>query len=142
LLNKKLIMERIALMRTSVYRLKEFRKMEEEEFLVNPDNYAIAEHHLRRALECLLDIGRHIVAKRGLGYPEDYRSVIELLGQNNILPHAFAQEIAGMAGYRNRLVHGYAEVTAEEMYQIIKTKLEDFERFAEFIIPLVTQDEK
>jgi len=52
-------MERIALMRTSVYRLKEFRKMEEEEFLVNPDNYAIAEHHLRRALECLLDIGRH-----------------------------------------------------------------------------------
>jgi len=59
LLNKKLIMERIALMRTSVYRLKEFRKMEEEEFLVNPDNYAIAEHHLRRALECLLDIGRH-----------------------------------------------------------------------------------
>jgi len=45
-----------------------------------------------------------------------------------------------MAGYRNRLVHGYAEVTAEEMYQIIKTKLEDFERFAEFIIPLVTQD--
>ncbi len=44
------------------------------------DNFAIAEHHLRRALEAVLDIGRHIVAKKGLGRPEDYRGIFELLG--------------------------------------------------------------
>lgn len=137
MLNKELIFERTATMRASINRLKEFRKITQEEFLADADNYAIAEHHFRRALECLFDIGRHIVVKKGLGYPEDYRSIIELLGQKGILPPAFAQKIIGMAGYRNRLVHGYAEVTGEEMYKLIKTKLEDFEEFVEYVFQMM-----
>ena len=35
----------------SVERLKELKKLSLEEFLSNKDNYAICEHHLRKALE-------------------------------------------------------------------------------------------
>lgn len=134
MLNRQLILERLDMLRNSVSRLNRFRELSEEAFAANPDNYAIAEHHLRRALECVLDIGRHIVVKKGLGRPRDYRSIIEILGQNQVLPPAFARSIMGMAGYRNRLVHGYAEVTGQEMYQIITSRLEDFARFAGYIL--------
>jgi uncharacterized protein YutE (UPF0331/DUF86 family) len=34
-----------------------------------------------------------------------------------------------MAGYRNRMVHFYREVTPEELYQIVANNLKDIESF-------------
>ena len=71
---------------------------------------------------------------KGLGHPTDYRSILLTLGREKIIPPEFAEKIKGMAGYRNRLVHGYAEVTPEEMYQIIQTRLGDFEEYCGYIL--------
>ncbi|MEW6456670.1 MAG: HepT-like ribonuclease domain-containing protein [Acidobacteriota bacterium] len=38
-----------------------------------------------------------------------------------------------MAGYRNRLIHFYSEITTEEMHKIICEHLDDFGKFNEFI---------
>ncbi|QGP91525.1 hypothetical protein MGLY_08600 [Neomoorella glycerini] len=111
-----------------------------EEFIANNDNFAIAEHHLRRALEALLDIGRHIIAKKGLGRPEDYKSIITLLGKNGVIPMEFMLKIQGMAGYRNRLVHGYADVTAEEIYDLLKERLADFAEFVYYILDYLNKE--
>lgn len=134
MLNRELIYNRIDLIKRSLARLKKLAALSREQFLADADNFAIAEHHLRRALESLLDIGRHIMAKQGLGHPTDYRSILLTLGREKIIPPEFAGKIKGMAGYRNRLVHGYAEVTAEEMYQIIQTRLGDFEEYCCYIL--------
>lgn len=140
MLNRQLILDRLSMLRSSVNRLNKLKDLSADAFLSDPDNYAIAEHHLRRALECVLDVGRHIVVKKGFGRPRDYRSIIEILGQNHVIPAAFAKDIVGMVGYRNRLVHGYAEVTGQEMYQIIKTKLDDFARFAGYILEYLERE--
>ena len=34
-----------------------------------------------------------------------------------------------MAGYRNRIVHLYHEITDEELYEIIQNDLKDIEQF-------------
>lgn len=128
-LNERILRERLDMIRTSATRLKALGQMSAIEFSSNPDNFAIAEHHLRRALEALFDIGRHIIAKKGLGHPPDYRSIVITLGQNAIIDQPFADSILGMAGYRNRLVHGYAEITEAEMHRIISTRLNDFDTF-------------
>jgi len=39
------------------------------------------------------------------------------------------QRTQGMAGYRNRLVHGYADVTPEEIYDLLTRHLMDFAEF-------------
>lgn len=66
MLNRQLILERLSMLRSSVNRLNKLKNLSANAFLSDPDNYAIAEHHLRRALECVLDVGRHIVVKKGL----------------------------------------------------------------------------
>ncbi len=123
--NQQLIAERTQMIRASITRLKELAALTKENFVADPDNYAIAEHHLRRALQALLDLGRHIVVKNNFGNPTSYREVLDMLAQHSVLDPVFARKVRGMAGYRNRLVHDYAEVTNEEMIDILENELDD-----------------
>ncbi len=134
------IEDRLTKIRTSSARLNEMQKLTKEQFLANPDHYAIVEHHLRRTLESMFDIGRHIIAKKGLGKPEKYSHIIELLGQHGIISSEFSIRIKGMAGYRNRLVHEYAHITSEELYDIIDTRLKDFEQFSKYIVEFLENE--
>ena len=137
MLNRLLIMERLNIIRTSVKRLKVLAEMPKEEFCTNEDAIDVAENRLRRALEALFDLGRHLLVKSGTGIPSDYRSVIRMLHENRILPEDYANKIAGMAGYRNRLIHDYNKVTPEELYHILQTRLNDLELFCQYVVDYV-----
>ena len=123
--NQQFLAERTQMIRASIGRLEELARLSKEDFIANSDNYAIAEHHLRRALQALLDLGRHVVVKNNFGNPTSYREVLDLLAQHSILDPVFARKVRGIAGYRNRLVHDYAEVTNEEMVDILTNELDD-----------------
>lgn len=71
-LNLALVERRLGEIRSSINRLARLAKTPKEVFLSDPDAFAIAEHHLRRSLEAVLDVGRHIVAKKGWGYLGKY----------------------------------------------------------------------
>jgi hypothetical protein len=45
------IEDRLAQIRTSSARLMKMQKLTRDQFIANPDHYALAEHHLRRTLE-------------------------------------------------------------------------------------------
>ncbi len=89
----------------------------------------------------MFDIGRHIIAKKGLGKPEVYSHIFELLGQHGIISPEFSKQIKKMAGYRNRLVHEYFHITAEELHNLINTRLEDFEQFSKFIVEFLEKEQ-
>ena len=87
-------------------------------FAADPRNAASAESYLRRALEALLDLGRHILAK-GFGQgPAEYKEVALGLARAQVLGESQGALLVRLAGYRNRLVHFYDEVTDEELFEI------------------------
>ena len=47
-----------------------------------------------------------------------------------------------MAGYRNRMVHFYGEITEKELYGIIQKELGDFLVFCKCIVKLLNHPEK
>ena len=63
------------------------------------------------------------------------------MGEAKVIPFEFAQKIKGMAGYRNRLVHLYWEVTPEEIYEKLQ-EIEDFEKFCEYILKYLKEIKK
>lgn len=134
MVNRSLILSRLDEIRRSTGRLAKLAELSVTEFLQDPDHFAVAEHHLRRALEAALDAGRHVIAKEGWGKPADYRDVFDILGARGVLPAEFARRIRGMAGYRNRLVHMYAEVTAEEVHQLLRERLGELLQFARYVL--------
>ena len=97
-------------------------------FFVDPRNTWAAESCLRRSLEALLDIGRHILAKGfGIGASE-YKEIPLRLHEQAVLTAEEATLMRLFAGYRNRLVHFYHEVSPEELYDICVHHLSDIER--------------
>jgi len=46
-----------------------------------------------------------------------------------------------MAGYRNRLVHGYADVSPQEVYELLDRHLKDFDEFSERILAFVAREQ-
>ena len=53
------------------------------------------------------------------------------LGKAGVLGPAEANLLARMAGYRNRLVHFYHEVSVEELHEVCTQGLTDIERVLE-----------
>jgi len=91
------------------------------------------ERYLEVSLECCIDIGEMIISSRGLRKPETYKEVIEILGEESILPERFAERFAEAAKFRNILVHMYADVDVKKVYEILQNNLEDFDEFAKYI---------
>ena len=97
-------------------------------FQADPRNGDAAESCLRRSLEALIDAGRHILAKGyGQGVSE-YKEVASALYEQGALTEEEARLLGTLAGYRNRLVHFYDEVSAEELYEICTHQLADIKR--------------
>ena len=95
------------------------------EFQRDPRMVAAAESYLRRALEALLDIARHVLARAfGRGATE-YAEVARQLGDVGVVSPGQAERLVLMARYRNRLVHMYDEVTEPELYDVLTRHLAD-----------------
>jgi len=112
------VSERALWIRRMISALKALPLQRKQDFLDDPRNVAAAESYLRRALEALFDIGRHILAK-GFALPtSEYKEISEGLREKEILSLEEKELLKRMAGYRNRLVHFYHEVGPEELYEI------------------------
>ena len=99
------------------------------QFLSQPLVAAGAKYYLQVAIEACIDIARHIIATRGWRKPADYRDVFSVLAENGVVSSDFLPTLRTMAGYRNRLVHLYWEVSDEEAYTVLQRDLADFHTF-------------
>jgi uncharacterized protein YutE (UPF0331/DUF86 family) len=98
--------------------LKDLHLEDKAAFLADRHKIAAAESYLRRALEALFDIGRHILAKK-FAYPTtEYKEIAKGLSENKVLAEKEMELMREMAGYRNRMVHFYHEITPEELHEI------------------------
>lgn len=127
-LNIKLIEDRLGFILKALVKLRELSILTKEEFSEN-DKPAIAESYLRRALEAVFDIGRHIIAKIADKGTVEYKEIAKKLGECGILSKSCSEKLLLMAGYRNRLVHFYHEVSDEELFKILQENLDDIEQF-------------
>ena len=133
-LRAKTIVDRIGIVRSMLDNLRKIPLGSLEEFTSDRRNAPAAESLLRRALEALMDLGRHILAKGfGRGVSE-YKKVGTELGEVGVLGRDEAALFRKMAGYRNRMVHLYDEVTTEELYRICTEQLGDFDAILDAIM--------
>lgn len=126
-LRAKVVAERVAWIRRMLADLRVLPLDTYTHFESDPRNPAAAESHLRRALEALLDLGRHVLAK-GFGQPVvEYKEVARALTQVGVLDREKELLLRTLAGYRNRLVRFYHEVSNRELYEICTGQLGDIE---------------
>lgn len=121
----------LLLIEESLQSLGRFKPTTLTEFEGNRDNFRIASFDLHQALEAVMDIGSHVLSRIPGVRPERYKDIARLLGEHGIVPREFAEgPLLKMAGYRNRMVHFYDEISSRELHTIIQENLSDLETFS------------
>ncbi len=104
--------------------------LDKSSFTAQSRNVAAGESFLRRTLEAIFDMGRHILAKTNyIDRSTEYQSIARGLVEIKIVDKKIGETLINMAGYRNRLAHMYNIIINEELYQIIQLNMKDIEDF-------------
>ncbi|HET9955204.1 MAG TPA: DUF86 domain-containing protein [Polyangiaceae bacterium] len=88
------------------------------------------EHTLQLAIQACLDAASHVVSDHRLGEPSTTRELFTLLARAGRLSQELAQKLSAAAGFRNILVHGYAEVDSRVTRDVLENHLGDLLAFA------------
>lgn len=123
--SERIVTARVGWVREMIARIRALPLDAFETFAADPRNVAAAESYLRRALEALLDLGRHVLAKAFGIATTEYKEIAGRLQEAGVVDTAQAATLMRMAGYRNRLVHFYHEVGDRELYEICADQLAD-----------------
>lgn len=97
MINSNLINSRIDKLRKYIKILEKLEEEKREDFKKDYRIYGLAERYLHLSIECILDIGNHIISTKDLEKPETYRDIILVLGKESVIPKDFSLKIAKMA---------------------------------------------
>ena len=104
-----------------------------DDFRRDPRDVAAAESYLRRSLEALLDLARHVLAKAVGQGDLEYKQAATALGRAGVVDGEYGDLLVEMAGYRNRLTLFYDEVTTAELFDICAHRRTDVLRVRDAI---------
>ena len=130
----KIVSDRIEWVRSMNRGIRSLPLSSYEEFTADPRNIASAESYLRRGIEALFDLCRHILAK-GFGRGAlEYKEIAEEMSRLEILNENEERLLRDIAGYRNRMVHFYHEISTKELYEICRNQLGGLDHLLDTVV--------
>jgi uncharacterized protein YutE (UPF0331/DUF86 family) len=90
--------------------------------------------NLQRAVQAMLDLAAHVVAREGLGVPDELAASFELLKRAGILDADLAERMRRMTGFRNVAVHEYRTLDPAVVESIVRERLGDLRAFAKLVL--------
>lgn len=122
-MDTELVEKKLAFIETCV---RELRELAQPAHMADDIREArFIQHTLQLAIQAALDVASHIVSARRLGEPETNRALFDVLRKNGMLEQGLADSLYSMAGFRNVLVHGYADVDLTIIQDILDNHLDD-----------------
>jgi len=133
-ISRRIVFDRLEWIEQMLVKINALPLENREDFFSDERNIWTVESCLRRALEALLDVGRHILAKQFASGITEYKQIATELQRQGVLNPEEGGILRTLAGYRNRMVHFYHEIGPDELYQIAKTNLDDIRKIASAIM--------
>jgi uncharacterized protein YutE (UPF0331/DUF86 family) len=90
--------------------LEDYAGQDDGDLLADEVRLGHLKYTFQTAIEACIDAAHHVVADGGLGIPSSNADAFRLLARAGHLDADLAGSMAGAVGFRNVLVHGYAEV--------------------------------
>jgi uncharacterized protein YutE (UPF0331/DUF86 family) len=137
MVDKDVILSRISYIEDNLRQMRQLAGLPEKEFLDHFYYVASAKYLLQTAIEAMLDIAHHIIARKRYRVPDSYAEAFTVLVEQGILPAEDEATFRQIAKFRNRVVHLYHEVDNKEVFRILKESTGDIESFLKAIISCV-----
>ena len=99
------------------------------------------ERGLQLGAEILLDVGNHILSA-GFGTPaEDYEDIVEQLGRRRVIQGDLHEDLRGLGGFRNILVHAYLRIDPARVMEALDKAPHVYSAFALAVREWLGRDE-
>ncbi|HEV8239936.1 MAG TPA: DUF86 domain-containing protein [Thermoanaerobaculia bacterium] len=128
------VRQHVQYVRGTLLKLRQLHDQGRDAFVADSINEHAAVRLLHTAIEALIDIANHVIAREGLGIPRSYADTVKILTDEKILPAERKDTFLKMVRFRNRAVHLYDEIDPGEVFSILENDLDDFEAFLAPII--------
>ncbi len=128
----------ISSIRQSVGLLQEIAELPEKTFGKDVHKQCSAKYNFITSIEAVIDLANHLISRNKLRAPEDYADTFAVLAESKIIKSNFSEELMKMARFRNRLVHLYWDIDIKDLYNILQTKLSDFDKFLKALSKHIT----
>lgn len=131
--HRKRILSKLDDMMRYVKELEMMLPATEEEYLEDLVVRRACEKTVEATIESLIDAAAMIVSTEKLGLPQDEESIFDILNKNNILEEQLCTTAKEIKGFRNVLIHRYANTDNKLVYHNLKSHLSDFYAFEETV---------
>jgi uncharacterized protein YutE (UPF0331/DUF86 family) len=129
-----MVEERLKELDTILEELSRYRNLEEEDLAAQLSQRWIIERGLIAAAAIVFDIADHILAGHFGLYAETYEDSLRLLREQGVLSESLYQEVKGLGGFRNILVHEYLRIDLRLVYQHFQKALRVLPQWATAIL--------
>ncbi len=127
-MNKKIIIQKLKEIEDNLALVEESLPAEVEEFkalgLLKDGIYK----RLEFSIQNLIDIFSIIYSSLNLGVPKDLDSIFSGLREKKVFPANILSLVEDMKGLRNILIHRYAEIDDDLVFELLAERLDDFKR--------------
>jgi uncharacterized protein YutE (UPF0331/DUF86 family) len=127
--DREVIKARIVIVEENLAKLAQIPQTDFDQFVQDFRNVEAAKHLLQTAIEAMVDICSHLVARLRLKVPGTGTKLVQALTEANLLPVENVPKYTKMIRFRNMVVHLYAEVDDRQIYEIVRHNLDDFRLF-------------
>ena len=122
-----------------VTRLREYRSVDAAELEADEVRLGHCKYLFITAIEGCIDAAQHVCATEGYGPPDTNADAIRHLARHGVLDRGLSHEIAAAVGFRNVLVHGYADVDDALVVGNL-ARLDDLDRYVDALAHLIAGD--
>lgn len=133
-LDRESVQKRLLKLRDTITELSEYAKASQKEFMADGMLHDAVMYNLTVSIEAITDIGNHFLSAVFQKSAKDSEDILRLLGEVGVVPKKTIQENRGMAGFRNILVHEYADIDLKKVYTYLNGAPGIFQKFVDCYI--------
>ena len=126
MVDRDLILTKAGSVKKHLRRIMKKRDTDLHTFLDDIDRQESILFNIQMAVQNCVDIAAHIVSEEGFGVPGSTNEMFYLLEENGFLHSELTEKIVKAVGFRNLIVHEYAKIDLEQVFEISQEDINDF----------------
>jgi uncharacterized protein YutE (UPF0331/DUF86 family) len=129
MVNQSLVKTKMMNILKNVERLSRKSATSLADFKSDVDIQDIVVHNLQLAIQGAIDVASHVVSDEGWGVPNTLAGLFDILAEHKVIDEKTCDIMKRMVGFRNLIIHEYEDIDLDKVYQILTSRLGDFNGF-------------
>ncbi|MES1240062.1 MAG: DUF86 domain-containing protein [Acidobacteriota bacterium] len=129
MVNREYLLEQFHLAEEYLGRARAIAGLSLEAYVQDKNAVDASVRQLTVLFETCHNIGKHLISRHEWRAPGSKAETFEILAEHSVLPLNLVEAFQGASRFRNLVTYQTAVVRDELVYEVLKSHLEDFDRF-------------